>query len=92
MTKTAFLAALRRRILETYPWAQDAAKLDNFMTMAQQTIAKNGRNLVNFGSASGCAYAAWREIGGGGVLTYKALRALPARSSRPSTRRSWRSI
>lgn len=73
MTKDAFLAALRRNLVATYPWAQDQAKLDRFMASARETIEGTSSTWNKDGEAS---LAAWREIGGKGPMTYKALRAL----------------
>lgn len=75
VTKEGFLAEYRDLILATYSWASDPVQLESFMAEARATIYtdKVTRRL----RGSFCAKQAWRNIGGKGQLTYKALRALP---------------
>jgi hypothetical protein len=74
MTRTGFLVALRAELLKRYPWAQDAMRLERFMSGVRDTITGVGNNWCKDGDA---ADAAWKAIGGKGKPTYKALRALP---------------
>ena len=75
-TRTAFLAAYRTTLLDTYGWAADTAKLDKFMASVATTVntPSTTANLTD----SPAAQAAFKAIGCKGRLTYKALRALPA--------------
>lgn len=72
MTRTAFLAAYRAHLVAMYPWTADANKLDRFMTGVEDTL--NGGHQWNHDGQA--VTAAWREIGGKGKPTLKALRAL----------------
>lgn len=76
MTKEAFLAALREQLKMLYGsgWASDEAKLARFMSAVEETI-HSPRNIWNMDGPA--TVAAWRQIGGKGKPTYKALRALP---------------
>jgi hypothetical protein len=76
MTKTAFLAAYRAKIVANYPWASDSAKLDRFMAAVETTIRTEQKPWSIVGAAT---TEAWQEIGGAGKPTYKALRALEER-------------
>jgi len=73
MTKTAFLAALRRHLIDTYQWAADAAKLDRFMASVEATIRGDVQTWNPDGEAS---TAAWRESGGTGKVALRRLREL----------------
>lgn len=74
MTKTAFILAYERQLRARYDWAvTHPDKLVKFMQVVANTI--NGNGTWNFHGEA--AEAAWREIGGKGRHTLKALRALP---------------
>jgi hypothetical protein len=72
MTKKQFITIYREKV-SALPWAIDSEKLERFMQSAFDTI-ENKANSWNFNGPS--SVAAWREIGGKGKLTLKALRAL----------------
>lgn len=73
MTKEKFLTAYRDTILQSYDWAKDTAKLDRFMESVKQSITTKRSTWTCEGSAVSIA---WRQIGGKGKVTLKALRAL----------------
>lgn len=73
MSKSAFLAKYREILTATYAWAQDAAKVDNFMEKVRVTITTDA-SPWNFNGAT--TTAAWRAIGGKGTPTRTQLRAL----------------
>lgn len=75
MTKTLFLAQYRAHLLAMFPWAQDAAKLARFMESVETTISTDRATWNHDGEA---VNAAWKDIGGKGKASLKALRALPA--------------
>jgi hypothetical protein len=74
-TKAAFKRELRARLLATYEWAKDSAKLDRFMAGVDETI-NTDKNKVSLDSPM--CMQAWRAIGMKGKPTYKAVRALPS--------------
>ena len=74
-TKAAFLAAYRARLRAECDWAEDRAKLDTFMRGVRRTIC--GTGATTWSHDSPLARATWREMGGGGRYSLKALRALP---------------
>lgn len=74
MTRNAFLALYRAELVARHPWAQDAAKLDKFMSSCAETINTARATWNHDGDA---VTAAWRSIGGKGRPTLKGLRALP---------------
>lgn len=74
ITKKVLCAALEEKLVEMYPWAQDKQKLDNFMGSFRRTIAGKSSFCTVDGDA---LKAAWKDLGGKGKITYKALRALP---------------
>lgn len=74
MTRDQFLAKYAQHLTATYPWARDEAKLTRFMAGVAKTL--DGERTWNHDGE--CVTAAWREIGGKGKPTLKALRALPA--------------
>jgi hypothetical protein len=71
MTKEQFITIYREKV-SALPWANDAEKLQRFMQSVENTIA--GACTWNHDGPS--TVAAWREIGGKGKPTLKALRAL----------------
>ncbi|QSY98536.1 hypothetical protein J2J97_32030 (plasmid) [Rhizobium bangladeshense] len=71
--KEEFIDAVRPKIVAKYDWAKDAGRLERFLTAIRVTIETDS-NQVDVGGAS--LVEAYREIGGKGKLTYKALRAL----------------
>ena len=73
MTKTAFLAAYEKALLNEYVWAADDMKRARFMLSASLTIQGNPSTWNHDGPA---VTAAWHSIGGKGKPTLKALRAL----------------
>jgi hypothetical protein len=76
MTKTAFIAAYRAKLIDLYAWAQDATKLDRFMSSVASTIGFTLGGTAPWNHEGAAVTAAWREIGGKGKPTLKALRAL----------------
>ena len=75
-TKSGFVLAIEREIVQRHAWAKDAAKLATFMDAVRNTITTTASGHIwhHQGPASD---AAWREIGGKGKPSLKALRALP---------------
>jgi hypothetical protein len=73
MTRQAFLDAYRARLVQSYPWAADPCRLANFMTSVELTVRGYATSWNHSGE---CVTAAWRDIGGRGKPTLKALRAL----------------
>lgn len=73
MSRAAFLAAYRAELIAMYPWAQDAARLERFMGTVVDTLDGPGSPWHHEGDA---VTAAWRNIGGKGKPTKKALREL----------------
>lgn len=73
MTKQSFLTTYRAKLLAAYPWAQNAAKLHRFMESVETSINGGAKTWNHDGEA---VTAAWREIGGKGKPTFKALLAL----------------
>jgi hypothetical protein len=71
-TKQQFLSILRRE-LSKYDWAKDAARLDNAMEHAAQTLGGRRTCMIDGDSWK----TAWKEIGMKGKPTYKGLHALP---------------
>jgi hypothetical protein len=73
-TKQAFLAEYRRVLVRTgEPWCLEEARINKFMNSVATTV--RGGNTWNHNSLS--ARKAWRNIGGKGSYSLKALRALP---------------
>ncbi len=72
MTKQQFITIYREKV-SALPWAIDSEKLERFMQSASDTI-ENKTNSWNHDGPS--TIVAWREIGGKGKPTLKALRAL----------------
>lgn len=81
-TRAAFLAAYRAALVAGCPWTVKPDVLERFMTTVAGAIAGSGISW----SPSGQRFAvtAWRQIGGKGRLTLKALRALPADADAPA--------
>lgn len=73
LTKRSFIKLYREKLIALCPWAKDEAKLDKFMASVIGTI--QGENTWNRDGEA--ALAAWRELGGKGKITLKALRELP---------------
>lgn len=73
MTKENFLSAYRAKLIEAYPWAQDAAKLDRYMESVRATIHDTAGSWNPTGNA---VVAAWKAIGGKGTPSLKAMRGL----------------
>lgn len=73
MTKTAFMAAYRKLLVEEYDWARDEILLDRFMDGVTRTLTTN---YASWAHDSPMVTRAWRAIGGKGKATLKALRAL----------------
>lgn len=74
MTKTEFLAEYKSRLLQTFPWAQEEARLKRFMASVERTIRTTANSWSH---TSDVATAIYREQGGKGKVTLKWLRALP---------------
>lgn len=74
MTRDAFLAAYERQLVATYEWAADVEQRARFMDKVRETLTTDRSPWAYDGP---CTTAAWREIGGKGKPTRKALRALP---------------
>lgn len=72
MNRPAFLEAYRAALVALYPWASTPWRLARFMRSVVETL--DGAN--SWHHKSDAAKAAWRAIGGRGVPTLKALRAL----------------
>lgn len=75
MTRKQFLAGYRAALIAGYAWAADADKLARFMQGVEDTLAGTSNRWHHKGPA---VTATWRGLGGKGVPTLKALRALPA--------------
>lgn len=75
MNRAAFLTAYRTRLLTAYTWTSDTGKLERFLSSVTETLAGRATSWNHDGD---CVTAAWRDIGGRGRPTLKALRALPA--------------
>jgi hypothetical protein len=77
MTKVEYYDALRCELETRYAWAQDdEATLARYMTVVRESLEESAAPGYQYdGEAS---KAAWRAVGGKGVPTLKALRALPA--------------
>jgi hypothetical protein len=71
MTKQQFITIYREKV-SALPWAIDSEKLECFMQSVENTLA--GASTWNHDGPS--TIVAWREIGGKGKPTLKALRAL----------------
>jgi hypothetical protein len=71
MTKEQFINIYREK-MSALPWANNAEKLQRFMQSVENTLA--GASTWNHDGPS--TVAAWREIGGKGKPTLKALREL----------------
>lgn len=76
MTRQAFLKAYEAMVVAKFgnAWASDQAKLDHFMIAVEATLAGPHIKWAWDGTGS---LEVWRQIGGKGKLTLKALRALP---------------
>jgi hypothetical protein len=74
MTKVKFLAAYEVELIKTYFWTADEDKLKSFMDSVHHTITDGPATWNHRGDA---VVAAWKSIGGKGVPTLKAIRALP---------------
>jgi len=74
-TKAQFIAAFRAVLLEKYPWAQDAARLERFMAGVADTIHGRAHSWSRDGEAfrETCARLGLSAR----KMTYAALRALP---------------
>lgn len=73
MNKAKYLAALRVA-LSWYQWAADEARLEKYMAVVADSLAGKGPGY-EFNGVASCQ--AWKEIGGKGKPSLKALRALP---------------
>lgn len=73
MTRAAFLVAYEKQV-RAYQWAGDQARFETFMAKVRETL--DGRGIPWAWNSDG-SIAAWKEIGGKGKPTLKALRALP---------------
>lgn len=73
-TKENFYAEYRVELVNRYAWAQEAGRLDRFMTSVRTTLETSEAPWNHEGEA---VTAVWRKIGGKGKPTRKALRALP---------------
>lgn len=76
MNKSRFLTLYRDELNKRYEWAQDAVKLERFMSSVAATI--NGTGPGTWNHEGEAVTAAWRAMGGKGKPTKKALRELPA--------------
>ena len=74
MSKSQFLIKYRQKLSDTYFWAKDKVKLDNFMKSVSTTLEGTDSLWDFHGDA---VVAAWKEMGGKGKPTLKALRNLP---------------
>lgn len=73
MTKEQFIEAYTRHLVARYTWAADQKKLVRFIQSVRATL-DGGNTWDHHGDA---VTAAWRDLGGKGAPTLKALRALP---------------
>jgi hypothetical protein len=73
LTKKTLRAAYIDRVKTTYPWASDEQKLANFCTTLDRTFAGSTELSIYGFQFTEC----WRDLGGKGKPTYKALHALP---------------
>jgi hypothetical protein len=77
MTKKAFMKAYYTELLLVYNWTrgdEGIKKLEKFMKAVRLTITSGREHWNHQGK---CVTAAWHAIGGKGIPTLKALRALP---------------
>jgi hypothetical protein len=80
LSKNGFLEAYQRRLVCVYDWARaDPHRLAKFMrgvacTIEHPNALEGSRGWDHHGDVS---VAVWRELGGKGRPTLKALRALP---------------
>lgn len=74
MTKAAFLAAYREKIVSTYTWGSDPKRLESFMTEVVRTITPGQTGVWSHEGPT--TTFAWQSIGGKGKPTLKALREL----------------
>ena len=75
LTKAQFLETYETMLIANYPWANDKAKLERYMGVVKLTVEFRSTQWNHTGEI---VTAAWRAIGGKGVPSLKALRALPA--------------
>lgn len=79
-TKHAFIAAYRKRVVETYgegtpdPWAADPERLERFMQSVTMTVMTKA---TTWAWDSPLSRQAWRDIGCKGKITLKGIKALP---------------
>lgn len=78
-TRTAFLAAYDKALLEGFGWAKDDAKRARYLQAVRETIIPDANGKTkNTWLADGVAFQdAWRKIGCTGKANLKKLRALP---------------
>jgi hypothetical protein len=72
-TKRHFIAAYANALTRAYPWAQDDEKMSKFLDSVRKTLDGAG----TWHHEGDCVAEAWKEVGGKGKPTLKALRALP---------------
>ena len=72
-TRSDFLETYRDRLVRSYEWAGIPAKLDRYMLSVEATLA--GGTSWNYQGE--VVAESWHALGGHGMPTLKALRALP---------------
>jgi hypothetical protein len=75
MTKQEFLAAYREHVVACHAWADNAAKLAHFMKAVETTLYTERTAWAWDGTGTKIV---WKDLGGKGRPTLKALRGLPA--------------
>lgn len=76
MTREQFIEAYRAQIIASYAWAKKPEKLEKFMASMANTLTGEVTTWSHEGKST---EAAWKQIGGKGKPTLKALRALPSK-------------
>ena len=78
-TRQQFLTAYRAEIVRSCgPWAQDADDLNRFMVAVEKTLTMDAWERKGPWDHTGSlTKKTYRAIGGKGLMTLKALRALP---------------
>ena len=74
MTKSELLTAYGRALVAEFDWAKDQERLARFLFSASRTIRGTA---ATWNHDSEVIRRVWRELGGKGRVTLKALRALP---------------
>lgn len=80
MNRKAFIDAYLEKVRNRYAWAKDDARLAGFRDAVERTLDMT--NGATWAWDAPMSHEAFREIGGKGKMTLKALRALPKEESK----------